>query len=116
MRKTKIEIRTDATGRYRQPCPCVSRRRLARKRAKHLREEAAAALLDAARSEHDFELADAADFRGLALEFERKAREVMREVRRPLGSCLVCGNTREILGNGTYGGPAHKAITIVQVM
>lgn len=102
-------------GLYRQPCACSSRRRLADRRAKHLRKQARRARVDADLAEIEGDHGDAADFRALASECAKKAHEILGEACAVHSPCLVCGSTGEVRGNGTYGGRGHRTRVTVMV-
>jgi hypothetical protein len=101
---------------YVQPCICVSRKRLARKRAKRLREQAADAVRDAEQSTLDGQAADADDFRARSEEYLAMARAILRDARSGHSPCITCANMGVVIGNGTYGGPAHRPRTVVSLL
>lgn len=103
-------------GEYIQPCECASRVRLARVRAGHLRDQATSARKDAELADLEANVGDATDFRAFAAECEAQARQILCDARRAHPPCLVCGNTGEVVGNGTYGGPAHRVRVVVGVI
>lgn len=111
--------RSIADGRYRQPCACASRRALAKIDAKRLRERADAARRDAVSAEMDEEHVEAAEFRREAAELEARARAVLRAAPKKKGAdpaCRLCSGKGEVIGNGTYGGPAKRQRIVMAVM
>lgn len=103
-------------GRYRQKCRCATRRLLAERDAKRIARDAEEAFRDAVACETDDDPDGAQEFRAQGRELEDRVAELLADLPEDTGGCPTCANTREVVGNGTYGGPAKRQRVLMQVV
>jgi hypothetical protein len=103
-------------GRYRQRCRCATRRAIAERTAERLARQAEDAYRDAAACETEDDTDGAIEFRAHGRELEDRVAQIVADLPADGAPCAICAGTREVIGNGTYGGPGKRQRVVMTIL